>query len=116
MIIRFFIDNYRFGAITINGKEYTSDLIITPDKIIPDWWRKESHYLSMEDLSDIDWTNLNSVIIGTGEPGKMRVAPSLVEHLEQNNIPFLIKRTSIAVKEFNRSIHNKKLGIFHLTC
>jgi len=35
------IDGYSFGRIVVEGKEYTSDLIIYPDHIQGDWWREE---------------------------------------------------------------------------
>lgn len=100
----------------INGTEYNSDLIITPTEIISDWWRKESHLVTLDDLPKFDWSFYHSVIFGTGQSGEMKVDKSLKDHLSSKNIPFLIKRTPIAVKEFNRSVYIRKLGIFHLTC
>ena len=116
MLVKYFIDSYRFGSIVINNVEYNSDLIITPQKIISDWWRKESHILTLEDLTEINWSLLHAVFIGTGASGLMQIHPTLQKYLEDSNIPFMIKPTAIAVKEFNRSIYNMKLGIFHLTC
>ncbi|MBW6515548.1 MAG: hypothetical protein K0B81_02895 [Candidatus Cloacimonetes bacterium] len=116
MLVKFFIDQYRFGSIVINNIEYYADLIITPQKIITDWWRKESHILLLEDLQEIDWNNILSVFIGTGTSGLMQVDLLLQEFLEKKNIPFIIKPTQIAVKEYNRLINGMKIGIFHLTC
>jgi hypothetical protein len=116
MLVKYFIDSYRFGSISINKVEYNSDLIITPHKVITDWWRKESHILTIEDIPEVDWSSFHSVFIGTGSSGLMQIHPSLLNFMEQANIPFVIKPTPIAVKEYNRSIYNMKLGIFHLTC
>jgi len=41
------IEHYSFGRIVIDGKEYTKDLIIYPDKIRANWWRKEGHKLRL---------------------------------------------------------------------
>ena len=116
MLVKYFIDQYRFGSITINNVEYTADLIITPEKIITDWWRKESHILLLEDLPELDWNNISSVFIGTGASGLMQVDILLQSFLEKKFIPFLIKPTPIAVKEYNRLVNRMKIGIFHLTC
>jgi hypothetical protein len=101
---------------TINGIDYHSDLIITPSKIIDDWWRKSGHNLTLEDLPGIDWSILHTVFIGTGWLGLMNVDQRIFDLLEEHEIAFVIKPTPIAVKEFNRSIHDLKLGLFHLTC
>ena len=47
------IDKYNFGSITINGKEYTKDVIIFPDRVSAPWWREEGHNLSLKDLKEV---------------------------------------------------------------
>ena len=42
------IEEYKFGFIRIDGEEYRRDLVILPDKIIPDWWREKGHRLSLD--------------------------------------------------------------------
>jgi hypothetical protein len=115
-MIKYYIESYEFGLIKVNQQIYKSDIIITPNRIIEDWWRKESHNLSSEDLTDIDWDDVSSVFIGTGFNGKMKADKSLISFLEEREMPIVIKPTPISVKEFNRNICNKKLGIFHITC
>jgi hypothetical protein len=44
------ITSYDFGHIIIDGKRYTSDLIVFPDRVKVGWWRKEGHRLQLEDL------------------------------------------------------------------
>lgn len=34
------IAGYRFGRIDIDGRTYTSDVIITPERVIDSWWRQ----------------------------------------------------------------------------
>ena len=46
------IESYKFGAIVINGKKYTSDIIVFPEHVIDGWWRKEGHRLHVEDIED----------------------------------------------------------------
>ena len=35
------IDEYSFGRISVSGKNYSADLIIFPDHIQENWWRKK---------------------------------------------------------------------------
>ena len=116
MTVRYIIDSYEFGKMTVNGIDYHSDLIITPTKIIDSWWRHNGHYLTLDDLPKIDWSVLHTVIIATGWLGLMKVDQAVHDLLEENEIGFVIKPTPIAVKEFNRSVYDLKLGLFHLTC
>ncbi len=46
------IDSYSFGRIVINGKTYTSDVIIYPGRVDASWWRKEGHLLQLEDVAE----------------------------------------------------------------
>ncbi|RLI30667.1 hypothetical protein DRO48_02760, partial [Candidatus Bathyarchaeota archaeon] len=44
------IEAYGFGYIVVDGKRYTSDVIIFPDRVMDGWWRKEGHRLYVDDL------------------------------------------------------------------
>ena len=71
------IDSYQFGRIVINGKEYTSDVIISPNTINGNWWRKTGHELCLEDIADITTENPEALVIGTGvKTGVMLAAPT----------------------------------------
>ncbi len=76
------IEHYSFGKIVIDGKTYTSDLIIYPDRIDPSWWRKEGHLLQIDDLSDVLKENPDLIIIGTGYSGVMRVSEDVIKFLK----------------------------------
>jgi len=39
------IDSYDFGRIVINARKFGSDVVIFPDRINGNWWRKERAYL-----------------------------------------------------------------------
>ncbi|GAH23507.1 unnamed protein product, partial [marine sediment metagenome] len=67
------INSYSFGSITIDGKNYRSDVIIFPDKINSRWWRKSGHLLSDEDIGEILKYKPEMLIIGTGASGLMMV-------------------------------------------
>ena len=47
------INSYDFGKIIMDGKHYTTDLLVFLDKIKADWWRKEGHRLQIADLKEV---------------------------------------------------------------
>jgi len=111
------IEHYSFGKITIQGKEYTSDAIIYPDRVDASWWRKEGHYLQKPDLTDIVAAKPELLIVGTGAHGVMTVPESTIAFLESHNIAVLVERTDKAVELFNNQPTGKKvIAALHLTC
>jgi hypothetical protein len=111
------IEAYSFGKMIYNGKTYTSDLIIYPERVDPSWWRQEGHLLQLRDLTDILKEEPDIFIIGTGYMGILKVPPELKEHLERKGIDVHVERSRKAVKVFNRIDKVKKvIAAFHLTC
>jgi hypothetical protein len=111
------VDDYSFGRIVIDGKTYTSDVIVYPDRVDPSWWRKEGHYLQKEDLKDILKEGPDIVIIGKGNWGVMAVPKATVDFLESKGIRVFTDKTGNAVELFNAHPKDKKMvGAFHLTC
>ena len=47
------IEHYSFGRITVDGKTYTSDVIIYPGRVDASWWRREGHNLQAVDLTGV---------------------------------------------------------------
>ena len=47
------IDSYRFGEMLVNGRSYSSDLIIFGDRIEDQWWRENGHLVRAEDLVEV---------------------------------------------------------------
>lgn len=112
------IEKYEFGKIIIDGKIYTNDLIIFPNKIKQNWYRKEGHSLCIEDIKDVLDYKPEILIIGTGYSGVMDVPKNVIEEIEKLKITTIIKTTQEAVKLFNKYIEENKKVIFavHLTC
>jgi hypothetical protein len=112
-----YIDDYSFGKIVIDGKTYTSDVIVYSGRVDSSWWRKEGHYLQEEDLGDIVAAAPEVLIIGTGSSGVMRVPQKTVDFLKSKGVRVLIEKTGKAVKIFNEhQDSNTVVGAFHLTC
>jgi len=112
------INSYSFGRITINGKVYTSDIIIFPDGSIQDSWRrKEGHILATLDIINLIEANPQLIIVGTGASNLMKVKNEIPEILRTKGIQLKILPTEQAVKLYNETYQNQKTGAcFHLTC
>ena len=111
------IEHYSFGTITIDGKTYTSDVIIYPDKVDPSWWRKEGHSLRIADLKNVISFKPEILMVGTGQSGAMVVPEETISYLKGQNIEVHVVRTEKAVELFNKRQKEKKtVAALHLTC
>lgn len=112
------IETYDFGRIRIDGKTYTSDVIILPQKIRDSWWRKEGHSLQIDDLADVISAKPDVLVIGTGYYGNMVVPTATKSLLEAKGIKVHKARTAEAVREFNELQKNigNVVAALHLTC
>ncbi len=112
------IDSYSFGRIVIDGAEYTSDVIIYPDRVDASWWRREGHLLVPGDLPEVLASPPEVLIIGAGHSGVMQVPRKTAEALRQRGIEVHIARTADAVTLFNRLQRERArvVAALHLTC
>jgi hypothetical protein len=112
------IEKYEFGEIVIENKKYTKDLIIFPDRIKENWWRKEGHSLCMDDLEGVVEYKPEVLIIGTGYSGVMKVPEDLIGRLGKMGIRVEVKKSREAVKLFNEYVKKGKKVVcaLHLTC
>ena len=112
------INEYNFGAITVDGLAYNRDIIIFPDRIIPDWRRKRGHELELVDLEEVINFKPDILIIGTGKYGAMTVPEGTLRKLAELGII-----TEVCETEQACTVHNEKKGqrlklvtALHLTC
>ena len=111
------IDSYDFGQIIIDGKRYNSDLVLFPDRVKDDWWRKMGHRLQMEDLKDVLEAKPEVLVVGTGYYGAMTVPTETRKHVESEGIELIVEKTAKACKTFNRLVTSRKaVAALHLTC
>jgi hypothetical protein len=112
------IDAYHFGEIDIDGRTYTSDVIITPERVRDSWWRQKGHRLAVEDLTDIVAARPDVLVIGTGYLGRMFVSDEARQYLQDHGIEVHESHTREAAQEFNRlqQTHQRVVGALHLTC
>jgi hypothetical protein len=109
---------YRFGTIDIDGRAYASDVIITPERVIENWWRQQGHRLAVGDLADVVAARPEILVIGTGYFGRMSVSDDTRRYLEAHGIQVREARTREAVHEFNRLQKERcrVVAALHLTC
>jgi hypothetical protein len=112
------IDSYQFGRIIIDGTEYSSDLIIADGHVQADWWRKDGHVLSPEDLDAVVAANSEVLVVGCGAYGIMKVAEATRHLLEKKGIQIEALKTDEAVERFNELAADGKnvAAGLHLTC
>jgi len=111
------IESYSFGKIVIDGKTYTSDVILYPGKVDDSWWRKSGHLLQREDLKDVIKYNPEVLIVGTGAYGLMKVLDETKQFLKSEGIELIVEETKKACKIYNELKGKKKVSaVFHLTC
>lgn len=111
------IEHYSFGKIIIDGKTYTSDVIIYPDQVDSSWWRKEGHNLHIDDLADAINAKPEIIIVGTGYYGAMAAPEETIKCVRSKGIEIQIGKTEKAVQFFNSIIGKKRaVAALHLTC
>src|SRR5436305_10365653 len=69
------LEEYSFGRVTVDGSEQTRDLIVLPDRVVTDWWRREGHSLAMEDLDQVLGELPERLILGVGAYGRLHPDP-----------------------------------------
>ena len=111
------IDSYNFGHIVIDGKEYTTDVIIFPDHVMDHWWRRSGHSLVVEDIDEIIRTRPEVLIIGCGASGVLRVPEETKEYIQKQGIELILENTREACDIFNNLCKEKRVAAgLHLTC
>jgi hypothetical protein len=111
------ITHYSFGKIEIDGKTYSSDVIVYPDRVNSSWWRIEGHLLQVPDLKDVVSKKPAVLIVGTGYYGAMKVPEKTLDYLKSKNIEVYTEKTSEAIKMYNKiSAQKQTIAALHLTC
>jgi len=111
------IDGYEFGYIVIDGAAYRQDLLIWPGHIKSDWWRAEGHLLQIADVFEALTANPQVLVVGTGQPGHLRVDPALTAHLQDQGIELVVKPTREACQVINQMSGKRRwAAALHLTC
>ncbi len=112
------IDSYHFGRIVVEGQPYSADLILLPERVEANWWRRSGHELHPDDLTTVLEARPKTLVVGTGMWGRMRILPETEHLLREKGIHLIALETGKAVETYNR-LRQEDLavaGAFHLTC
>jgi hypothetical protein len=109
------IDSYDFGRIIIDGRKFASDVVIFQDRINGNWWRKQGHLLSVDDVKEIVDTKPEVLVVGTGYSGFMKIHPQTEKYLRSIGIELIAAKTEKACKIYNDlSKSRRAVAAFHL--
>ena len=111
------IESYRFGRIVIDGEAHDKDVIILPDRVIGGWWRKSGHVLHPEDLEAVFAADPQTLLVGQGANGRMRITRETEEALAAAGIALVALDTDAAVERYNALREQGNIAAaLHLTC
>jgi hypothetical protein len=110
------LSNYAFGQVTVDGSKQTRDLIVLPNRVVTDWWRREGHSLALEDLEDVLSELPERLILGVGAHGRLRPDPAVIAELERRGIAVECLRTDDAVRRYGECDSRRTAAALHLTC
>ena len=94
------IRSYEPARITVNQDAYTTSLIVTPERIVPDWRPREFTELTAADFEVIAALGPEVVLLGTGK--RLRFPdPALTRALVTANIGIEVMDTGAACRTYN---------------
>ena len=103
----------------VDGEEQTSDVIVLPDRVVTNWWRREGHSLVIEDLEEVAGELPDRLIVGCGADGRLRPDPSVVEALARRGVEMEALPTAEAVRRYSELEAQNPAAVaaaLHLTC
>lgn len=112
------ISSVKFGSITIDGRVYEHDVIVTWDGKIKAAETETRHSIGTKELSQLILERPDIIVIGTGQNSLMKISPEVAKIADEKKLKIIEKPTQEAVKEFSELAHlgKKVVAYLHLTC
>ena len=110
------IDAYDFGRVRIDGREETADVIVLPERVVRDWWRRDGHRLVLEDLDGVLEELPARLVVGTGAYGRLRPDPGTIDALRDRGIDVEVLPTAEAIDRYRHLDPQTTAAALHLTC
>jgi len=110
------LSDYSFGRVVVDGTEHTRDVIVLPDRVVADWWRRDGHSLALEDLSEVVDELPPRLILGCGAHGRLRPPAAVLAQLRSRGVEVEPLRTDEAVRRYAESDPRTTAAALHLTC
>jgi hypothetical protein len=110
------IDHYEFGQIVVDARQETNDLIILPDRVVRNWWRRDGHALVLDDPVEVLDELPPHLVVGTGAHGRMRPDPPTLQQLWERGVTVETLPTGQVVRRFAALDPAGTTAALHLTC
>jgi hypothetical protein len=110
------LEDYRFGRVTVDGQDHTRDLIVLPERVVADWWRREGHSLAIEDLEEVLDELPARLVLGLGAYGQLHPDAAVIAELELRGVKVECLPTEQAVRRYGELDERDTAAALHLTC
>jgi hypothetical protein len=110
------LEQYSFGRIVVDGDEHRRDLIVLPERVVSNWWRRDGHSLAIEDLEDVIDELPEHLVLGCGADSQLKPDPAVLDALRGRGIEVEALPTAEAVQRYGELDPARTAGAFHLTC
>lgn len=97
---QFRIDAYTVDSVRVRGQDYGGSLIVTPEKLIPDWRPAPVKELLLEDMEQVITLSLEVLLLGTGRTLQFP-PPTLMAGLAARGIGLEVMDTAAACRTYN---------------
>src|SRR5260370_38716273 len=94
------LEQYSFGRLLVDGREHTHDVIVLPDRVLANWWRRDGHSLQIEDLEEVLEQLPEHLIVGCGAHGQLKPDPAALAMLAERGVQVEGLRTGGAVRRY----------------
>src|SRR5262249_31778963 len=108
--------DYSFGSVSVDGDRHTRDLIVLPDRVVPDWWRRHGHSLAMEDLDEVVDELPERLILGCGAHGRLEPPRAVLDGRRARGVEVEAMPTAEAVRRYGELDPKRTAVALHLTC
>ena len=97
---------------------YSSDCLTLAGSVQPNWWRKQGHSLSVEDLQTVIEARPSVLVVGCGASGLMKMPDQTRQVLQEKDIQLETLDTHKAVQRFNELSQEgaNAAAALHLIC
>jgi len=110
------LEDYSFGRLVVDGEEETKDVIVLPERVVRNWWRRDGHALVLDDLEAVLDELPTRLIVGTGAQGQMKPVPATLAQLNERGIDVEVLPTDEAVRRYGSLNPAETAAALHLTC
>ena len=95
------IEHYEFGIIEVDGRVFTSDVVISPEGVDGASWRLEGHTLTKKSVEPLLQMQPAVLVLGTGADGAVAVPPETVEFMSRLCPEVHVEMTARACRLYN---------------